>query len=163
MEDAPLYYRCAEITYSLFTQTFCSTLACGHVIYIYIYTYIYGRAGARTATYIMWCAAWETFGDQAGHNAQPLDSDVNIFARVAKPLPCTPSAETALQPFAQQYFGGVFFHVRAHTHTHRYVASCCAVCLLRCTTVPHVDVLVLRQVTLDCLVQCCLNQGEPLV
>ena len=36
--------------------------------------YLYGRAGARTATYITRCAAGETFGNQAGHNAQPSDS-----------------------------------------------------------------------------------------
>ena len=39
--------------------------ACGRVIYVY------GRAAARSATYITCFAAWETFGDQAGHNAQP--------------------------------------------------------------------------------------------
>ena len=44
-----------------------------------------------------------------------------------EPLPCSPSAETALQPSiwcleslsAQESFscGGVFFHIRTHTHT----------------------------------------------
>ena len=33
-----------------------------------------GWAGARTAAFIMCCAAWDIFGDHAGHNAQPLDS-----------------------------------------------------------------------------------------
>ena len=33
------------------------------------------ECGAGTATYITCCAAWETFGDQAGHSAQPLDSE----------------------------------------------------------------------------------------
>ena len=37
---------------------------------VYFYRFIY-----RTATYITCCAARETFGNHAGHNAQPLDCD----------------------------------------------------------------------------------------
>ena len=47
----------------------CSVLACRHVI-----------DGARTATFVMCCAAWGTFGNQAGHNAQPL-----VAARLLPP------------------------------------------------------------------------------
>ena len=45
-------------------------------IYIYIYRererYVYGRAGPRTATCIMCCAAWGTFGDHDGHSVTTL-------------------------------------------------------------------------------------------
>ena len=40
---------------------------CGHVIYVY------GRAGARTATYITRCAVRKTLANHAGPNAQALD------------------------------------------------------------------------------------------
>ena len=46
--------------------------------------YVYGRAGARTTTYITRCAARETFGNQAGHNAQPLDSGLGMAADVGQ-------------------------------------------------------------------------------
>ena len=40
------------------------------------------RSGwARTPTYIVCCAAWETFGDQAWHNAQPLDHRRDVCCR----------------------------------------------------------------------------------
>ena len=51
--------------------------ACRHVIYVY------GRAAARTATYVTCCAAWDIFGNQAGHNAQPLDSSAACCKRRA--------------------------------------------------------------------------------
>ena len=58
-------------------------------------SYVYGRAGARTAMYITCCAARETFGDHAGNNAQPLDCDRGAGGPYADPAHTAWAADAA--------------------------------------------------------------------